>query len=97
MSNKKKPKYKAEQSEIANFRRIKKLCETTYEELQEVESKWLELDIERQRLIQRLVELRNNLKDKCIHPSQSLMHVKDDIYKCKICETTIRFITSDDK
>lgn len=63
-------------------------------EMRPIQEQILELEASKQPILDKIAELRNVMKNECVHPFEHLVDV-DDYVLCKFCEKKLRPVADD--
>lgn len=79
--------FKTKNEKLAFNRRQKKI-EDLVQELEPLNDSLMKIQADRQKIIDVITELRQQLIKECVHPKNSLIH-KDTFIECKFCNAKI--------
>jgi hypothetical protein len=77
-----------DKNEKASWLRKKKNLEELVHVLEPIETKLLELNSQKLRLIDEMQEIRKTMMIDCVHPQDYLVHYRTFV-KCRFCESNI--------
>jgi hypothetical protein len=82
------------------FRKRRKLDDVISKEIQPIEENILELMHKKQKLIDKVMLMRKELVENCIHPEQDLVYNEEDRVqkaRCKFCEKKVFFLNEKER